>query len=316
MASSRLKSRRNQEQGSKSSRIAIAILATIGLVDTGSITLDRWGLIGSLSCPGGMTGCDKVLNSPWGTIFENETLIIPLSFIGFLSYLILLSMAILPLILNKNLNKNNITRNTWWILFYSSCVMSAFSLFLIGLMIYKIQAFCFFCILSAIISILILFLSILGGAWDNLEQLFFRGILLSLSILISSLIWSSNVDPSLSIANNSSNGLPPPVLSQSNVEKIEFAKFLTAKDVAMYSAYWCPHCHDQKELFGRKAYENLNIIECAKDGYNNQSDFCDKKGINVYPSWEINGEINEGVKSLQELAEITGYKKFSNNFQD
>ena len=75
----------------------------------------------------------------------------------------------------------------------------------------------------------------------------------------------------------------------------------------MYSAYWCPHCHDQKELFGLEASKELNVIECAKDGLNSQSNLCDRKGINSYPSWEINGEINEGVKSLEELFILSNY---------
>ncbi|MED5468845.1 MAG: thioredoxin, partial [Cyanobacteriota bacterium] len=66
MGSSRLTSRRRQDQGLKWPRIAMAVLATVGLIDTGSITLNRWGWIGSLTCPGGNEGCDKVLNSAWG----------------------------------------------------------------------------------------------------------------------------------------------------------------------------------------------------------------------------------------------------------
>ena len=46
----------------------MAVLATIGAIDTGAITLKRWGLLGPLSCPGGAEGCDKVLNSAWGSI--------------------------------------------------------------------------------------------------------------------------------------------------------------------------------------------------------------------------------------------------------
>ncbi len=307
MGSTRLKSRRRQEQGSKFARITIAILSTIGVIDTGSITFNRWGLIGSLACPGGKEGCDAVLNSPWGTIFENENLIIPLSFLGLISYLSLLLMAILPFIPIKQLRKNINLERSWWGIFSTSLAMSVFSLVLIGLMIFKIEAFCFFCILSGILSILIFNLSIIGGSWENNEQLLFRGILISLAILLSSLLWSSSVDPGNSISNHSLKGSPPPVMASSNPRKIEFAKYLSSNNIVMYSAYWCPHCHDQKELFGQAASKELNIVECAKDGLNSQSDLCDKKGINSYPSWEINGEIDEGVKSLEELKILSNY---------
>ena len=73
MGSSRLKSRRRQDLGSKWARVAIAILSTVGVIDTGSITLNKWGLIGNLNCLGGLEGCDKVLNSPWGNIIQTNT---------------------------------------------------------------------------------------------------------------------------------------------------------------------------------------------------------------------------------------------------
>ena len=72
MGSSRLKSRRRQDLGSKWARVAIAILSTVGVIDTGSITLNKWGWIGNLNCPGGIDSCDKVLNSPWGSFFQNN----------------------------------------------------------------------------------------------------------------------------------------------------------------------------------------------------------------------------------------------------
>ena len=76
----------------------------------------------------------------------------------------------------------------------------------------------------------------------------------------------------------------------------------------MYSAYWCPHCHDQKEIFGKEAASKLTIIECAEDGKDNQRELCEIKGITGYPSWEINNEIDSGMKSLKELADLTDYK--------
>ena len=72
MGGTRLKSRRRQDLGSKWARVAIAILSTVGVIDTGSITLNKWGWIENLSCPGGIVGCDKVLNSPWGNFFQTN----------------------------------------------------------------------------------------------------------------------------------------------------------------------------------------------------------------------------------------------------
>ena len=43
---------RRSKKDLKWPKIIIAILSTIGIVDTGSITLKNWGLFNSLSCPG------------------------------------------------------------------------------------------------------------------------------------------------------------------------------------------------------------------------------------------------------------------------
>ena len=76
----------------------------------------------------------------------------------------------------------------------------------------------------------------------------------------------------------------------------------------MYSAYWCPHCHEQKELFGKDAAAKLEVIECATDGNNSQASLCQSKAIEGFPSWEINGQIDSGVKSLPKLADLSGYQ--------
>ncbi len=307
MGKTRLKSRRRQDQGIKWARIAIAIISTIGVIDTGSITLSRWGLLGSLACPGNAEGCDKVLNSPWGTIFQGNGFSIPLSFIGLISYFSVLVLAILPFLPALVENKAELYRKTWVGLIGSSCVMTVFSLILIGLMVFKIKAFCFFCVLSASLSVSILILSFIGGSWDNYGQLIFRGILLSIGVLLSGLIWASSVDPSQSKIVASSEGVPPAVITRSTQAQISLAKHLTAIGAVQYSAYWCPHCHDQKELFGKEAADELVIVECAIDGKDNQRSLCQSKGITGFPSWEINGIIESGVKPLNELADLSRY---------
>ncbi len=308
MGTTRLISRRRQDQGKKWARITMAILATIGVIDTGSITLSRWGWLGPISCPGGAEGCDQVLNSPWGTIFLNEGISIPLSFFGLVSYLSILLMAILPFLPGLSDSKTNLSRRTWWGLFTVSCGMAIFSLLLIGLMLFKIKAFCFFCILSGIISISLLLLTLLGGGWDDPGDLIFRGILIALAVILGGLLWASNADKkeieSVSMNQNSS----PIVRNKSTEKQIALAKHLTTKDIVMYSAYWCPHCHDQKELFGKQAAKELKIIECAPDGQNSQHLLCKDKGVSGFPSWEINGRLESGVKSLDELAKLSNYK--------
>ena len=308
MGTTRLVSRRRQEPGAKWARIAMAVLATVGLIDTGSITLKRWGLLGDLICPMGADGCDKVLNSPWGTIADG----IPLSFVGVLAYGAVLLMALLPLLPGLSENKAELSRRTWWGLFSVSLGMAVFSGVLLGLMVFKIQAFCFFCVLSGVLSLLLLILSVVGGGWDDPGQLIFRGILLALAVLLGGLIWASVVDPDRAELPTG-EGVAPLVTTESSPATLALAEHLTGTGAVMYSAYWCPHCHEQKELFGKEASDKLKVVECAADGQNNQADLCRSKGLQGFPSWEINGSIESGVASLETLAERSGYKG-DNNF--
>lgn len=45
-------------------------------------------------------------------------------------------------------------------------------------------------------------------------------------------------------------------------------------DAKMYGAFWCSHCYDQKQAFGKEAYARINYIECAPDGVNSQTKLC------------------------------------------
>ncbi len=308
MSTSRLKSRSRHDQGSKLGRVLIGILATIGVIDTGTITAQRWGWVSSLSCPGGSEGCDKVINSAWGTIFENNTFEIPLSLIGFLSYFIILFLAIVPLLPWLSGKKIDFSRTSWWGLFCVSNGMTIFSFLLMGIMVIKIEAVCFFCILSAFLSSLILIITIIGGGWEDRRDLFFRGILISIVVLLGGLIWSSSVDPNKQEVSTINEGVAPLVQNESSTSSIKLAKHLREKNIILYNAYWCPHCHDQKELFGKEAVSSLILVECAIDGKNNQAELCKSKGITGFPSWEINGEIYSGTKTLDELSELSKYK--------
>ena len=70
------------------------------------------------------------------------------------------------------------------------------------------------------------------------------------------------------------------VTSESTRESIELAKYLKDNGVVKYSAYWCPNCLNQSELFGKQAYKELNVVECARDGINSQTQLC--IDINIY----------------------------------
>lgn len=304
MTSSRLSerlsaSRRRGDGGNRWVRVVMAVLATVGMVDTGSITLERWGLFGNLSCPGGGDGCDKVLASAWGTVLGQ-----PLSLFGFLAYTAVLVLALLPLVLRGE-SRTRLASLSWWGLLLISTGMAVFSLVLMGVMVFKIQAFCFFCVLSAALSLALFVLSLIGGEWPDRGQLFFRVVLLGLVVSLAGLGWAATADPT---GGTIADGrVPPPVTTTSSPEALALAEHLSEQGVVMYSAYWCPHCHDQKQMFGRQAIEQITVIECAADGRDSQMELCKSKGVDGFPTWEIEGKLEAGVKPLQRLAQLSGF---------
>lgn len=84
-----------------------------------------------------------------------------------------------------------------------------------------------------------------------------------------------------------------------------FAKCLTEKGAEFYGAFWCPHCRNQKKLFG-KSIQYVNYIECSTPDGNNQLKVCIDKDIKSYPTWLFaDGSLENGELSLERLAEKT-----------
>ena len=106
----------------------------------------------------------------------------------------------------------------------------------------------------------------------------------------------------------------PPISSESLPDQIALATHLQTIKARMYSAYWCPYCHTQQELFGKEAFTVINYIECDPRGKDAQPDLCKATNIKAYPTWEIRGKYYTGMQSLEKLAILSGYKG-SRNFQ-
>ena len=85
-----------------------------------------------------------------------------------------------------------------------------------------------------------------------------------------------------------------------------FATCLTDKGAIFYGAFWCPHCQNQKAMFGRSA-DRLPYVECSTPDGRSQLAVCREKNIKGYPTWEFaDGSRESGEVSLSRLAEKTG----------
>ena len=89
------------------------------------------------------------------------------------------------------------------------------------------------------------------------------------------------------------------------------AVHLGQRGVKMYGAYWCPHCIEQKEVFGASA-KRLPYVECSTGGQGSaQASACQAAGIRQYPTWIIGGQRYQEVLTLTRLAELTNFQPAS-----
>ena len=303
------------------SRQLIGLIAIVGALLTAYLTVVK--LTGStVACSGteaaaaSAASCNSVLASPYATVFG-----LPLTLLGCLAYISMATFALAPLAVNSEHKKelrSQLENGTWLLLLAGATAMTTFSGYLMYVLAFKLHAVCPYCIGSALFSLSMLVLTLMGRTWEDIGQLFFIGIVVGMVTLISTLGVYAQVGGGSTSAKNrtpipEATSAPQPVVgweitTTSGEAEIALARHLTKVGVKEYGAYWCPHCYEQKQLFGKQAYKDINYTECTPDGKNGQPQVCKDVGVKAFPTWSINGKLTAGVKTLDQLADETGYK--------
>lgn len=291
-------------------RPLMAGLATIGAVITAYLTFTK--MTGSATtCP--TKGCDVVLSSPYATVFGQ-----PLALFGFLAYVSMIILAIAPLLVRGTEQKElrvNLFHWTMPLLLVGGTAMMVFSGYLMYVLTAEIQALCIYCVGSALLSASLFLLAWFGQDWPDLSQPIFTSIITAVILGIGTLGVYANVKAPVQ-ADSGQETLGPPITTSSGASEISLAQHLEEVEAVFYGAWWCPHCHEQKQLFGSEAAQALPYVECATPDGRAQTAACQEAGITGYPTWEINGERLSGTRTPEELAQLTGYEgpnDFSNS---
>ena len=298
----------------KWSRLIIAAITTCGTLTTAYLTYEKLnGKQAACLIQTSVNNCNDVLSSPWAMVFGK-----PLALFGFLAYTCMLVCAVIPLILKSDTNKQQnqkIEDLTWLILLAGATAMTIFSGYLIYLLIFKIQALCFYCIASALFSVSIFALTVVGHAWEDVGQIFFTTIIVGMITVVGTIAVHANVSsPTISLHSTPApigkpnRGIGWEITTTSKESELELAVHLTRIGAKKYSAWWCPHCHEQKQLFGKEATEKLDIIECDPQGKNAAPNLCQAAKIEGFPTWEINGKLYPNVQPLKRLADVSDYQ--------
>jgi uncharacterized membrane protein len=305
----------------------MAIVAGLGILDTTYITYEKLTNQASGIC---QAGCSTVLNSPYAAVFGQ-----PLALFGIGAYLTVLILAIAPLVATGDSpealsRRQSLEQTTQLPLLLVVLAMTLFSGYLMYLLAAQIQAVCYFCIASALFSSSLLGLAIGGLIWDSIGQVIFPSLIVGIFTLVGTLAVyapAQAFDANTTLIKDRSGNVFFGVSTPSGAAETQLAQHLTAIGATMYGSYWCPHCCEQKQLFGQTAMKDINYVECAADGPNEQSDLCRQVVPEVekatgekfgFPTWKINGQYYSGRKLLTELAQISGYKgpqDFQNPFQ-
>jgi uncharacterized membrane protein len=306
------------------SRPLIGGVAVLGALLTGYLALSHFTK-SNVACP--TSGCDVVLTSKYAFFLG-----LPLSLFGFLAYCGMAVLALAPLLLNANgkEQRKTLEEGSWLLMFAGAVGMVLFSGYLMTILSTEIQQFCLYCVASALFTLTLLVLTVLGREWRDTGKLFFIGLIVGMITLLGSLGLYASVNQRAAAPDPNATptfypdpaqmqqGVGWPVTTTSGEAEIALARHLKQSGAKLFVSWTCPHCFQQKQLFGQEALEELPKIECHPDGINPQPQLCNAANITGFPSWVINGKLTSGVTTLSDLAKMSGYNGALNfkNFPD
>jgi hypothetical protein len=96
-------------------------------------------------------------------------------------------------------------------------------------------------------------------------------------------------------------------LAPSSTDQMKLTDHLRQIGALFYGAWWCPACFRQKSLFGQQAGDRLPYVECDKTSEGRER--CQAAGIKAYPTWVLGSRRVEGVQTLEELKQWSGFSR-------
>jgi uncharacterized membrane protein len=256
-------------------------LALVGILIAGYLTAVAWRGQPVAGCASG-SGCDLVLSSPWARLFGLPTALWGVVLYAGLAGLALAGQADRP----------------WRWAWLLSLVGLLYSAGLTVVSLGKLGAACPYCLASAG-TLAVIFATLTSRRPESLSRPKVRAwmirsgasglALVGLLHLHQAGVWGR-----------------APAAEDPNAGAL--ARHLAATGATFYGAAWCPHCQEQKALFGASA-GRLPYVECSPRGRTGpQAAACAAAGVRRYPTWIIRGRRYERVLTLEELAEHSGFE--------
>ena len=256
------------------------VLSILGMALSGYLSLTAFNGESVKGCSVG-SACDIVLSSQWA-----RTLGMPTAFWGFLTYTALAAIAFV-----KRQDRH------WQLAWTVSLFGLLFSAYLTTISMTVLHAACPYCLTSLGLMTAIFALvtwqrpssmtKFSWGPWLTRTAPVAAGLIVLLHLNYTGVLGEAR-------------------LPEDPVAKA-LAEHLTRVDAKFYGAQWCPHCQNQKALFGAAA-KRLPYIECSPEGRTAPvAQVCVDADIKSYPTWIIYGKRYEDVLTMQDLAAITKF---------
>lgn len=259
-------------------------LSVAGMAVAGYLTYTGWTGDRAAYCEAG-GGCDIVQSSQWATFLR-----VPTAFWGLLLYV---ALAYVAFRVSRPIAQ---WRRAWVLAFIGWGV----SVYLTVISIFVIRATCPYCLGSLGIFTSIMAL-LLWQRPDGIPRFAWPKWLLQTAIPAVIVVAALHAQAS----ERTARGPEDPY-------RRGLAEQLADSGALFYGASWCPHCQEQKRLFGASE-DRLPYVECSPGGpRGGVASSCVSAGVTTYPTWIFpDGSRVTAVISLRELAERVGYKHAS-----
>jgi uncharacterized membrane protein/glutaredoxin len=258
--------------------LLLTALSAAGFAIAAYLTWLKWTASTAAFCLSG-GGCDIVQSSRYGTMLG-----VPTALWGALLYVAIGALAVWGLGARR-----------WAWAFYLAAAGVGVSAYLTALSLLVVRATCAYCLASGVLMVVILL-----WLWGRRARV--PGRLRKRSSLLAGAVAAALLAP----FGAAFIFAMPPSVGAGSAEAL--ARHLRESGAVMYGAYWCPHCAEQKALFGDAAKE-LPYVECDPGGVNPRPDLCERAGVKSFPTWVLGSERREGVQSLEALAELSKFNQ-------
>lgn len=282
--------------------LSVAGLASIGCLEAVYLTLAKLTGV-NVACPVS-AGCATILSSDYASLWG----LVPLSAAGIFAYGAVAVFAAIGhwRFINNRSRSEEDDRTLQRAVMAGSLLLGSTSAYLMYLLVAAFPGeVCPWCIGSAGISTAILGLVLSRVQRRDLEEGAAPGAgLVAATLLVLSL--------GLGVPNSSDavTGVTeleyrqPEILTESPPGAVALAAKLKAAGAKMYGAFWCSHCYEQKQLFGKEAIGELPYVECFPDGWRQGVDMvpaCKAADLEGFPTWVIGGKHLAGSQSFETL---------------